>query len=79
MAEKNKEMEKMKEAADEKIRQLEVELMKVSTLFFLNLIQGVTSNCQQTCYPYQLIRFIVSSIVAGVNAHNKIVNKCLCR
>ena len=34
MAEKNTEMEKMKEAADEKIRKLEVELKRVSTEIF---------------------------------------------
>ena len=37
MAEKNTEMEKMKEAADAKISKLEVELTRVSTLL-LNLI-----------------------------------------
>ena len=45
MAEKNTEMEKMKEAADQKIRKLEVELKRVSTLF-LYLIHGNTSMCQ---------------------------------
>ena len=34
MTEKYTEMEKMKETADEKIRKLEDELTKVSTLFF---------------------------------------------
>ena len=34
MAEKNTEMEKMKEAAHKKIRKLEVEVIRVSTLFF---------------------------------------------
>ena len=34
MVEQYTEMEKMKEAADEKNRELEVELTKVSTLFF---------------------------------------------